>query len=191
VEHPYFGTGQVYGVQTARDNADGTFTIRTSAVHTYPATLSEGGDKYARHQCRDLSTSTPSENGNMDHSDSEPKLEPTLEPTVDSHIGSQSEPTMEPTNEPQSGSDSDMIHGDDQNDDNNWMYIVIAICGLFVIFCMIEGMVYVQRWKKSHVHELQTAKMVDDTSCRSKTDTRRTASEIDSKDGSIEVTTSD
>ena len=84
-----------------------------------------------------------------------------------------------------------MIHGDDQNDDNNWMYIVIAICGLFVIFCMIEGMVYVQRWKKSHVHELQTAKMVDDTSCRSKTDTRRTASEIDSKDGSIEVTTSD
>ena len=84
-----------------------------------------------------------------------------------------------------------MIHGDEQNDDNMWMYIVIAVSGLFVIFCIIEGICYVQRWKKSRVHELETAKMVDHTACRSKTETRHTASEINTKDNGIEVTTSD
>jgi len=54
VEHPYFGKGQVNGVQTATDNDDGTFTIRTSAVHTYPATLNEAAGKYTDSQCRDL-----------------------------------------------------------------------------------------------------------------------------------------
>ena len=90
------------------------------------------------------------------------------------------------------GSYGDMIHGDDHNDDIMWMYIVIAISGLFLIFCLIEGMFYVQRWKKkSQVDEMKTAKMLEHTARRSKTDTRRTASEINAKDGSIEVTMSD
>ena len=53
VEHPWFGEGQVFGVQTTTDNADGTFTVQTRATHTYPASLSKVG-RYSAHQCSDL-----------------------------------------------------------------------------------------------------------------------------------------
>jgi len=54
VEHPWYGEGQVFGVMTMRDNDDNTFTVRTSAVHTYPAKLSDAEGKYSDNQCRDL-----------------------------------------------------------------------------------------------------------------------------------------
>lgn len=54
VEHPWFGVGQVFGVMTSQDNADNTFTVRTSAVHTYPAKLSAAEGKYSDNQCQDL-----------------------------------------------------------------------------------------------------------------------------------------
>jgi len=54
LEHPWFGEGQAFGVMTSEDNADNTFTVRTSAVHTYPAKLSDAEGKYSDNQCRDL-----------------------------------------------------------------------------------------------------------------------------------------